>query len=90
MNTIYKYPASKLPAAWREGFSDDDLVTVTISGASNDAQFPNLTTPQYDELFAESFAQKEQGKGIVCKTSADFDAYFDGVVTRATAKYNSR
>ncbi len=87
MSTVYKIPASKLPAELRGDYLDDELVTVTIK--RDETPFPNLTEEQFDALFAESYAQKARGEGTVCKTPEDIDAYFDAIRARVDAKYKN-
>jgi len=87
MNTIYKFPASKLPAELRGGFSDEELVTVTV--ASDSQTFPILTDEQYDKLFAKSIEQEKHGEGTECKTPQDVESYFANLRSCVDAKYKT-
>ena len=81
MNTIYKFPASKLPVELREGFGDDELVTVTV--ASSDDVLPGYSLAEMDALLEPTIAQLEHGEGMLCRNEAEHTTFFDGIKKKA-------
>ena len=87
MNTIFKYPASKLPAELREGFDDNALVNVQVTNA--DHILPGYTKEDIDGLVAPAIEEEKRGEGTICQNPNDFDTYFNAIKDKVHAKHNS-
>ena len=89
MNTVHKFPASKLPAELRGNISPDALVTVVVEDENAREPIPGFTQAELEEIMADSIGQKKQGLGTVCKNREETDAYFDALREKVDAKYRT-
>ncbi len=87
MNTVYKFPASKLPAELRGDISSDAFVTVVVDDESN--SLPGYTQMEIDALVSSSMKQKERGLGTRLSSRKDIDAHFDTLKAQVDAKHQT-
>ncbi len=87
MNTVYKFPASKLPAELRGDISRDAFVTVVIDDESN--PILGYTQSELEALMAPSIEQKKQGLGTKLSSRKDIDDHFDKLKAKVDAKYQT-
>ena len=87
MSTVYKIPASKLPAELRGDFSGDTVVKVTV--APEDEVIAGFTKAELDRELSQSFKDKEAGLGTRLSSPADIKSFFADIKAEVHAKYKT-
>jgi len=87
MNTVRKFPASKLPAELRGDIALDALVTVVVEDETD--PIPGYTQTELETIMAKSIEQKKQGLGTVLSSRKDIDNHFDALRAQVDAKYKT-
>lgn len=85
MNTVYNFPASKLPAELRGDISCDAFVTIVVDDESN--SLSGYTQTEIDALVATSMRQKERGLGTHLSSLDEIDTHFDALKVQVDKKY---
>ena len=87
MNTIYKFPASKLPSELRGDISDDALVTISIKDENE--LIWDYSANETKFLISKTMPQMMKCGGIVCTSESHIDEFFDGIKAKIDTEYSA-
>ena len=87
MNTVRKFPVSKLPRELQGGFDKDSMVTISISNESD--VLTGVSQNTIDELLAPAIEHEKNGAGATLSTENDLDTHFASLRAKVDAKHKA-